>query len=215
MSVSSHSRWKNWVLMAIAVWVISGNSTLRRQVLGTASNVTRAIYQTVSQRLDREAQEFDRERAAEENRLASLRSRLATAGSEAERLALTREIQDGEARLIAAQADLGQIVRQAQVVVNTGDQIGESWRISRGYSGATRDALVSQVQQSREETHRLNTTTSCQANELAALKQAHAQTSAELQAAADLLREARLSLQAESAKSAEAEVTQPQSTAAR
>jgi hypothetical protein len=202
MFASFRSRWKNWVLLTVAAWMITGNPALRRQILGTASTVTRAIYQTVAQRLDREAQEFDRERAVEETRLASLRSRLATVTSESERLALAREIRDGEARLIAAQADLGQIVRQAHVVVDTGDQIGESWRVARGYTGATRDALVAQVQQGREETARLSTTTSCQASELANLKQVHAATAAELLAAAELLREARLKLQAEGSQTA-------------
>jgi len=197
MLTSVRARLKKWLVVGVVAWMVAGNPALRRQVLGTASTVTRAVYQTVAQRLDHEAQQFDRERDAEERRLVALRTRLSGASSESERLALAREIRDGEARLTAAQADLGQIIRQAQVVVETGDGIGESWRVARGYSGATRDSLLAAVEQSQTERARMAEATKCQASELESLKQAHAVTSAELLAAAELLREARQRLTSE------------------
>ena len=196
MLASFRSRIKSWVEFAVAAWMVAGSPALRRQVLGAASSATRAVYQTLASRLDREAQQFDRERTAEEQRIEGLRQRLATVTSESERSAITREIRDGEARLIAAQADLGQIVRDAQVVVETGDQIGESWRVARGYSGATRSALVAQVQESRTESSRLSKENACQASEVATLKETQATTAAQLVTAAELLKEARQQLEA-------------------
>ena len=196
MLASFRSRIKSWVVFAVAAWMVAGSPALRRQVLGAASSATRAVYQTLASRLDREAQQFDRERTAEEQRIEGLRQRLATVTSESERSAITREIRDGEARLIAAQADLGQIVRDAQVVVETGDQIGESWRVARGYSGATRSALVDQVQESRTESSRLSKENACQASEVAALKETQATTAAQLVTAVELLKEARQQLEA-------------------
>ena len=44
MLASIRSRFKSWVVFAVAAWMVAGNPSLRRQVLGFASTATRAVW---------------------------------------------------------------------------------------------------------------------------------------------------------------------------
>lgn len=132
---------RNYGILLFVAYGLLSSGDVRRKALSGVGELMKAAAGGLATSLAREADQYDTECLEAANRVSQLKLAAELATSDGERTSLNRELADTEAETVAVKAELGNVIRTARVVENTGESIVGAFAKQRGHIHPSRSEL--------------------------------------------------------------------------